>query len=86
MTKKRKKNALDRVMSGVDRMDKGTRKGIHTIAGTKKKKNKNGAKARAKQNQRHLEALTEQMGHLTQQVSALTSTVADARKDSEAGR
>ncbi|MEU7226420.1 hypothetical protein [Streptomyces chrestomyceticus] len=86
MAKKRKKNALDRLTRGMDRMDKDARKGIHTALGTKKRKKKKGAKARAKQNQRHLAALTEHMGRLTEQVSALTSTVADDRKGSAAGR
>ncbi|KOG73429.1 hypothetical protein ADK78_16290 [Kitasatospora aureofaciens] len=71
---------------GVRRMNKDTRKGIDTALGTRKKKRKKGAKAQAKQNRRHIGALTEQMEQLTQQVSALTSTVSDHRKDSAASR
>ncbi|MFK8850111.1 hypothetical protein [Streptomyces sp. Ac-502] len=82
MTKK--KNVLERMTRGMDRVDKDARKGINTALGTKKKKN--GAKKRAKQNQQHLEALSEQVGRLSQQVTALTSTVADSRKGSSADR
>ncbi|UNO39522.1 hypothetical protein [Streptomyces sp. MST-110588] len=80
----KKKNVLDRMVRGVERMDKDARKGVNTVLRTKKKKN--GAKARAKRNQRHIEALAEQVGRLTQQVSTLTSTVADHRKDNAADR
>ncbi|MFF3272456.1 hypothetical protein ACFYWU_16245 [Streptomyces chrestomyceticus] len=81
----KKKNVLDRVVRGVERMDKDTRKGVNAALRTEKKK-KNGAKAQAKRNQRHIEALTEQVGQLAQQVSTLTSTVAERRKDSAADR
>ncbi|MFF3699097.1 hypothetical protein [Streptomyces sp. NPDC002221] len=76
----KKKNVLDRMVRSMERVEKDARKGVNTALGTKKKKKK-GAKARAKQNGRRIDALTEQVGQLTEQISVLASGRSDHRRD-----